>query len=66
MTDLLSREESIEGVDEVCEVCAHSIGPILLQCGCPQSEFYRGPVHPLGFCEWFKARQAAGEKLGKV
>ena len=51
---ILNSEESIAGIDQVCEVCRHCRGPVLKMCGCAQSEFYGGPVHPLGFCTWFK------------
>ena len=35
---------------ETCENCVHRLGPIILMCGNPDSEFYREPVHPTGCC----------------
>lgn len=41
--------------DEVCDGCAHCVGPLFLMCVHPESEFEGGPVDPLGFCDKFEA-----------
>lgn len=57
----------MSGVDELiakdtCEGCRHCFGPLILMCGCLQSEFYEQPVHPLGYCDWFARTRARPEK----
>lgn len=46
---------------EACSTCALCMGPIVLSCGNRESEFYQKPVHPLGWCDRFKAQEKASE-----
>lgn len=49
----INAEESIQDIDEVCEVCKF-FGKFLMTCDNPLSDFYRGRVHRLGYCQKFK------------
>ena len=38
---------------EMCAECRFCFGSVILWCGCPASEFYKGPVALDGYCGKF-------------
>lgn len=46
-------------MDETCEHCKFSFGPLFLACGNKRSEFFEGPVLPVGWCPQFQFSEEA-------
>lgn len=57
----MQKEIEMAKLTENCQNCLHRRGPIVLACGNSASEFFNGPVRPLGYCAGY-ARDPEGRR----